>query len=306
MGKIYNFYTLSASSDVDNIRYVGVTTKSVMRRFYGHKYCAIHDNKRGLPVHKWMYSHYKRNETIIVKQIDVCNENEWEEREKYWIKYYRDKGFELLNISNGGNGVVTEEIRSKSSIERSVEAHCKAVVALNKDGSFYKEFSSIKEASEDTGALRTSIGNVLKGRSKSSKGYIWIYKEDYDLNKKYSYNPKSRATLVYEFDIDGIFLNKYPSLDYFDTLSGWSMNGVKAAIKNKTVYHNRYWATTPTIEVSKYEPFFYYQELDSENNLVELYRTQLEIAKKFNISPGTVCTRIKNNIKFNGNIISKL
>lgn len=29
MEKIYNFYVLSASSDVNNIRYVGVTTRSV-------------------------------------------------------------------------------------------------------------------------------------------------------------------------------------------------------------------------------------------------------------------------------------
>ena len=95
-----------------------------------------------------MYSHYEKGETIVVKQIDTCNENEWEEREKYWIKYYKDNGFDLLNISEGGKGVVTEEMRSKSSIERSIGAHCKAVVALNKDGSFYKEFESIKEASE--------------------------------------------------------------------------------------------------------------------------------------------------------------
>lgn len=30
MEKIYNFYTLSVSSDAENIRYVGVTTKSVI------------------------------------------------------------------------------------------------------------------------------------------------------------------------------------------------------------------------------------------------------------------------------------
>ena len=46
------------SEDEENIRYVGVTTLTVQKRFYGHKYCAKHDDKRGLPVHKWMYSHY--------------------------------------------------------------------------------------------------------------------------------------------------------------------------------------------------------------------------------------------------------
>lgn len=58
MEKIFNFYTLSASSDVQNIRYVGVTVKTVNKRFYHHKYCATNPSKRGLPVHKWMYAHY--------------------------------------------------------------------------------------------------------------------------------------------------------------------------------------------------------------------------------------------------------
>lgn len=58
MGRIYNFYTLSVSTDSENVRYVGVTTRKVSERFYGHKYCAMHEDKRGLPVHKWMWTHY--------------------------------------------------------------------------------------------------------------------------------------------------------------------------------------------------------------------------------------------------------
>lgn len=260
-----------------------------------------------MPVHKWMYSHYEKGENILVKQIDTCEECEWENKEKYWIKYYRDLGFDLLNISEGGKGVVTKEMRDKSSIERSAEAHCKIIIALNKDGSFYKEYNSIKEASEEMGVPRSAIGNALNGRSKSSKGFMWVYKDEYDSNKKYTYNPKSKAIPVYEFDLDGILLNKYPSLDYFDTLKGWSMNGVKTAIKDKRIYHDKYWSTDTSIEISEYEQFFYYQELDSKGNLTELYRTQTEITRKFNLSPSNVCLRIKNNKTFpNGNVISKI
>lgn len=67
MEKVYKFYVLSTSTDIDNIRYVGVTTKTVQQRFYGHKYCAMHPEKRGLPVHKWMYKHYQLGEDIIFK-----------------------------------------------------------------------------------------------------------------------------------------------------------------------------------------------------------------------------------------------
>jgi hypothetical protein len=65
--KIYNFYVLVSENDPENVRYVGVTTKKVKERFNQHKYCAVHKDKRGLPVHKWMFSKYQKGENILVK-----------------------------------------------------------------------------------------------------------------------------------------------------------------------------------------------------------------------------------------------
>jgi predicted GIY-YIG superfamily endonuclease len=65
--KIYNFYVLTSEDDPENIRYVGVTTKKVTERFSQHKYCALHKEKRGLPVHKWMFSKYEKGGKILVK-----------------------------------------------------------------------------------------------------------------------------------------------------------------------------------------------------------------------------------------------
>ncbi|MBQ6166944.1 MAG: hypothetical protein IJK41_05885 [Muribaculaceae bacterium] len=47
--------------------------------------------------------------------------------EKYYIKAYKNIGCNLTNISEGGAGVVTADMRSKSSMERSAEGHKKAV-----------------------------------------------------------------------------------------------------------------------------------------------------------------------------------
>jgi len=47
-------------------------------------------------------------------------------------------------------------------------------------------------------------------------------------------------------------------------------------------------------------------ELDKNGNIVAQYKSGIEISKKYNISPGNVSTRIKNNKNFNGNIIKKL
>ena len=307
MKKIYTFYTLSTKSDIENIRYVGVTTKTIDQRLYHHKYCAKHETKRGLPVHKWMFSHYEKGDDIIITKIDECDISCWEDREKYWINHYKNLGFELMNISEGGCGVITKEMREQSSIDRSSNKHKKAIIALLKDGTFYKEFDSIKQATEELGLRsHSAIGNVLKGRAKSSGGYLWVYKKDYDESLQYTYNKIEKGTKVYEFEIDGTLLNVYPSKKYFEKLDGWSFNGVQSAIKNKTIYHDHYWSTNDSIDISEYEPYFYYQEIDSDGNIIEMFRTQQEICDKYNISPAVVCTNIKENKLIKGNKISKL
>ena len=112
--QIYRFYVLSASNDPDNYRYLGVTSRqTVKQRFYGHKYCAMHDNKRILPVHKWMYKHYQNNEEILVKEIHTCDKEIWKNEEKRLIKEYRDAGYDLLNIQEGGDGVVSKDMRGE-------------------------------------------------------------------------------------------------------------------------------------------------------------------------------------------------
>ena len=63
--------------------------------------------------------------------------------------YINEKGFDLFNLDKGGKGVITKEKRSKSSIERSVEAHQIEIIALYKNGTFYKEFNSIMEAARE-------------------------------------------------------------------------------------------------------------------------------------------------------------
>ena len=68
----------------------------------------------------------------------------------------------------------------------SIKQSKKAIIALNMDGTFYKEFDSAIEATKELNIKsKSSINNVLKGRSKSSAGYMWIYKEDYNSNNIY-------------------------------------------------------------------------------------------------------------------------
>lgn len=55
----------------------------------------------------------------------------------------------------------------------------KAYVQLNLDGSFIAEYESGLDASLATGCDRSDISKCCKKKIKQSKGFIWMYKEDY-------------------------------------------------------------------------------------------------------------------------------
>jgi group I intron endonuclease len=58
--------------------------------------------------------------------------------------------------------------------------HLTAVIQLDINGNFIAEYTSIKEASQVTGTHDTGIIACCRGRYKSSGGYKWMYKEDWE------------------------------------------------------------------------------------------------------------------------------
>lgn len=59
---------------------------------------------------------------------------------------------------------------------RIAKKHMKPVNQYNKDGTYIREWSSIKEAGEATKTHRTDITQCCKGKYKSAGGFIWKYK----------------------------------------------------------------------------------------------------------------------------------
>ena len=79
--KEYTIYTISCQNE---IRYIGVTSTSINKRFSQHKYNAKHVNRRQCPVHKWMWSCINKGETLSIEVLDTCLECNWEWTEQYW------------------------------------------------------------------------------------------------------------------------------------------------------------------------------------------------------------------------------
>ena len=88
-------YGLCADDGI--IRYVGKSYRPNIR-----KNDHISSAKRGITTHKnnWMRKVFKSGGTINIQILEECKESNWVEKEKYWIKQFKN----LTNISEGGEG----------------------------------------------------------------------------------------------------------------------------------------------------------------------------------------------------------
>lgn len=88
----------------DRVRYVGKTVRSPRKRHNEHIMDAI--RKARLPVHRWIRSLYERGSWSCLWHLERIPENEdWAARERHWIKKFRAEGHDLLNLTDGGEGL---------------------------------------------------------------------------------------------------------------------------------------------------------------------------------------------------------
>ena len=85
-----------------------------------------------------------------------------------------------IKISSGGFMWLYEDEYDPSIAYKYKSHRERLVVQLTKDNKYIKEYSSISEASNQTGFSKSSIGECCSGRHKYSHGYIFMYKENYE------------------------------------------------------------------------------------------------------------------------------
>lgn len=95
MRKVYIYGLVSSDDDV--IKYVGKTVQKMKKRVHDH----IRESyKLKTKKDKWLQDVISNNYNIEYKILDVCFEDSWVSKEKYWI----DKIDDLTNTSPGGDG----------------------------------------------------------------------------------------------------------------------------------------------------------------------------------------------------------
>lgn len=107
--------------------------------------------------------------------------------------------FENDYKENGAKQYVKPESSSK-----------RKVIQCDLDGNFISRYDSVQEASEKTGANRTTISGVLSQKYKSANGFIFVYEEDFPIKDLSVYQKKKKGRKVAQIDIEsGEIVNVY-------------------------------------------------------------------------------------------------
>ena len=85
------------------VRYVGKTRMSLRKRIAAHLSAA----RRGVKKHvnAWLLSLLKIECVPVVRLLEVADDRNWQERERYWIMVFRQSGAKLCNLTDGGDGL---------------------------------------------------------------------------------------------------------------------------------------------------------------------------------------------------------
>jgi len=149
-------YTLS---DLDgNIKYVGKAV-DLRKRYNGH----LTDYTRHFTRKTcWIVSLLKKDLVPVMDIIECCDLDNWIDREQYWIKHFQDSGMDLLNETEGGEGLnnPSQEVRdkiSKANKGKVISQNQRDIMSKRMSGENHPQYG--KPKSEDT---RRQISETLK------------------------------------------------------------------------------------------------------------------------------------------------
>lgn len=155
----------------NEIRYVGKTARTLQRRLSYHLMSKTKDH-RGC----WIQSLMQQKLKPIIEEIEKCTNENWQEREIFWIKHYKDLNFRLTNSNEGGLGShnpspetcakIAEAKRGKKRKPFSDETKLNMSKAhKNPSDEFRSSVSSFHKGRKRSIETRTKISNYAKNRS---------------------------------------------------------------------------------------------------------------------------------------------
>jgi len=222
----------------DLIRYVG-KTNNPQRRSIQHYWERRNPTNKG----EWIKSLKRKGLKPEIIIIDKVNDNEWVDAEKGYIKLFKSFGANLLNMTEGGEGGVTEETAKKISKARKGRFYgknshrAKTVFQYTLDGIFIKKWDSTNIASKALNIHRSEISrNCNKKNINSAGGYVWSYKKE--KNIKY-YNSTRKP--VCQINNIGEVIGEWKSIRETERETKHCRRHISIACRENKLYVGFYW-----------------------------------------------------------------
>lgn len=154
------------------IRYIGQTKRDIRIRLYCHL-AEIKTEREKNRKKSWIKSLLKLNLVPEIEIIEQCKVDELNDKEIYWINFYKDK-VRLLNMTNGGSVYNTN--RKFRNDER-------PVFRLNEQTREIVEFKNTLHAANSIKKSRATMPKAIYAKARAG-GFFWSYNKE-ELEKFY-------------------------------------------------------------------------------------------------------------------------
>ena len=107
----------------------------------------------------------------------------------------------------------------------------KKVVQCDLEGNLIARYDSVQEASEKSGANRTTISGVLSKTYKSANGFIFVYEDDFPIKDLSVYYKKKKGRKIAQVDIkSGEIIDVYERISDAGKILGVNYKGIQKVV----------------------------------------------------------------------------
>ena len=199
MNKVYIYGLVDPETYV--VRYVGKTI-NLYERYYNHLQELNDIKKKNYHSKNWIRTLLKRGIIPKVIILEMCTVENWQEKERFWISFYKDNN--LTNMTKGGDG---GGMLGKVSPKRL------KIDIYNLDGTFVKTCESTSEAESFTKVHNGKISTICKHKDGRQSGNKYVFRYH---GESFSYTPRNHSKerdsikkAIYEIDDDCNIINTY-------------------------------------------------------------------------------------------------
>jgi hypothetical protein len=109
----------------------------------------------------------------------------------------------------------------------------KEVIQFDLNFNKLQVFNSVSEASKKLNINRAGIDDCCKGKQKTSKSFIFMYKTDFDYKNKYTFQKKTKAIKIIQFNLEMNKIEEFSSITEAEKKLKINNSNIVACCKGK-------------------------------------------------------------------------